>query len=59
MIESLIVPEIKIKKLLADIEIGTHFHYDYDQGYYDGYKKALIDVMDRLGIPHEEIKEEH
>ena len=42
-----------IKDLIADNEENT-INDSYDNGYYEGYHDALVDLMNKLGIEHNE-----
>ena len=49
--------EEKIIELLSDNEGNKKIAYTeggYKQGYYEGYHDAIVDVMDKLKIPHTE-----
>lgn len=48
-----------IKDIIMDLiednkENGHYILNDYDDGYVDGYHDALVDLMDRLHIEHNE-----
>ena len=42
-----------IKDLIADNEENI-INNPYDDGYYEGYHDALVDLMNKLGIEHDE-----
>lgn len=44
-----------IKDLLEDHKVNkAHIDSDYSEGYYDGYNDAMVDLMNKLGIKHDE-----
>jgi len=44
-----------IKDLIADNKENCHYILNkYDNGYVDGYHDALVDLMNQLGIEHDE-----
>ena len=49
----------KIKQIIGNFMYDNkeNYHYilnEYDNGYADGYHDALVDLMDALGIEHNE-----
>lgn len=51
------MPEQIIKDLITDNEdnnIEPTIYDPYGKGYYEGYHDALVDLMNKLGIKHNE-----